>query len=183
MVLKVVDGCYEASNSRFFFVTARCNPVLRTNTRVGYHDEPSKIGRRRIIVERQGLDEQVDRVEPRSVPVESVKRAERVRTSGKRNGVGGAEVALVAVWGLPIMGSSGSPERNMLSRPQSNRNCECKAAVVNERHAADESRVEEARDYKSFPDPHFGRSFRIDKPIRKPTRQDGRNRHCLCQAH
>jgi hypothetical protein len=43
----------RASNIRFLFVTARCNPASRTNTRVGYLVEPSKIGRRRIIGERQ----------------------------------------------------------------------------------------------------------------------------------
>ena len=44
----------RASNIRFLFVTARCDPPLRTNTRVGYLVEPSKIGRKRIIGERQG---------------------------------------------------------------------------------------------------------------------------------
>jgi hypothetical protein len=53
IVLKVVDrGCYEHVTFRFLFVTARCNPAMRTNTRVGYLVEPSKIGRRRTIGER-----------------------------------------------------------------------------------------------------------------------------------
>ena len=43
----------RASNIRFLFVTARCNRALRTNTRVRYLIDPSKIGRRRIIGERQ----------------------------------------------------------------------------------------------------------------------------------
>jgi hypothetical protein len=53
MVLRGVDGGrYEQVTFRFLFVTARWNRALQL-TQEAYLIEPSKIGRRRIIGERQ----------------------------------------------------------------------------------------------------------------------------------